>query len=81
MGHKAKDTFKLWTVGTTAVLLALLLVWMGPSDPALPEVVYDRDGKPWTQDGERIEEDDPRWEGTRDNDRGQADNARAPLIV
>ena len=65
-----RDTAKVWVVGIAGAVLALLLVWMGPiSDPALPEVVYDRDGKPWTQDGERIEEDDPRWECTRDDDR------------
>lgn len=65
-----RDTAGLWAVGIVGALLALLMVVLGPiSDPALPEVVYDRDGKPWTQDGERIEEDDPRWECTRDDDR------------
>ena len=59
----------MWFVGIVGALLALLMVVLGPNDPALPEVVYDRDGKPWTQDGERIEEDDPRWECTRDDDR------------
>jgi len=59
----------MWFVGIVGAILALLMVVLGPNDPALPEVVYDRDGKPWTQDGERIEEDDPRWECTRDDDR------------
>lgn len=47
----------VWFVGIVGAILALLMVVLGPSDPALPEVVYDRDGVAWTQDGERIEED------------------------
>lgn len=47
----------MWFVAIVGAIAALLMVVLGPSDPALPEVVYDRDGVPWTQDGERIEED------------------------
>ena len=42
------------------VLLALYLAPM--DDPALPEVVYDRDGVAYLQDGTRIEEDMPQWD-------------------
>lgn len=53
-----------------AALVAGLVFWITPpNDPALPEIVYDREGKPYTQDGERVEEDDPLWEGTRDDNR------------
>jgi len=53
-----KDTVKDWVVGIVGAVLILLVVLMVPfSDPALPEVVYDRDCVPWTQDGERIEEE------------------------
>lgn len=49
----------MWFVAIVGAIAALLMVVLGPSDPALPEVVYDRDGVPWTQDGERIGEDHP----------------------
>lgn len=70
MDDKTRDTVKVWAIGIAGAILAFFLIASGPiNDPALPEVVYDKDGKPWTQDGERIEEDDPRWECTRDDDR------------
>lgn len=63
MSHKTKDTIRVWAVGITGAVLAMLLIWAGPvSDPALPKVVYDNNGVPWTQDGERIEEDHPLWD-------------------
>lgn len=55
----------MWFVAIVGAILALLMVVLGPSDPALPEVVYDRDGVAWTQDGERIKEDHPLWDCER----------------
>ena len=55
----------MWFVGIVGAILALLMVVLGPNDPALPEVVYDKDGVAWTQDGERIEEDHPLWDCER----------------
>ena len=52
----------MWFIAIVGAIAALLMVVLGPSDPALPEVVYDRDGVAWTQDGERIEEDHPLWD-------------------
>ena len=58
----------------TLVLALIAFLLVSPSDPALPEVVYGSDGKPYTQDGQRIEEDDPLWECTRDDDRPLCEN-------
>lgn len=52
----------MWFIAIVGAIAALLMTVLGPNDPALPEVVYDRDGVPWTQDGERIEEDHPLWD-------------------
>lgn len=50
-----------WAIGIAGAIIAFLMLVTGPNDPALPEVVYDRDGVAYTQDGERIEEDHPLW--------------------
>lgn len=44
------------------ILALVTFLYVSPSDPALPEVVYDRDGVAWTQSGERVEEDHPLWD-------------------
>lgn len=63
------------TVTVAAAFALGVMALLGPvNDPALPEIVYGPDGAPYTQSGERIEEDDPRWECTRDDDRAHCDN-------
>lgn len=63
------------TIGICATLALGAMLLFGPiSDPALPEVVYGSDGKPYTQDGERIEEDSPLWECTRDDNRAHCED-------
>jgi len=44
----------LW-LSALACLVFLMVLTLAPSDPALPEIVYDRHGNAYTQHGESVD--------------------------